>query len=85
MKPITRRSFLRSGASVAIAVAAVPMIPSGCLRSPSESKTGYFESEFGISDGLCRKVLAKALSRGGDFADLFLLTEDWMAETSWHE
>jgi len=37
----------------------------------SAKKTGYFESEFGITDSLCRKVLAKALSKGGDFADLY--------------
>jgi len=34
-------------------------------------KTGYFESEFGITDSLCRKVLAEALSKGGDYADLY--------------
>jgi len=34
-------------------------------------KTGYFESEFGITDSLCRNVLAEALSKGGDFADLY--------------
>jgi TldD protein len=32
---------------------------------------GYFEGEFGISKTLCQKLLAKALSRGGDFADLY--------------
>ncbi|MGM0465174.1 MAG: TldD/PmbA family protein [Acidobacteriota bacterium] len=32
---------------------------------------GYFENEFGMSDQIYRKVLAKALSKGGDFADLF--------------
>jgi len=34
-------------------------------------QTGYFESEFGITDNLCRRVLAEALSMGGDFADLY--------------
>ncbi|MFO7981585.1 MAG: TldD/PmbA family protein [Candidatus Aminicenantes bacterium] len=32
---------------------------------------GYFENEFGMSDQIYRKVLAEALSKGGDFADLF--------------
>ena len=32
---------------------------------------GYFEREFGITEGLCRKVLAKALAQTGDFADLY--------------
>ena len=30
-----------------------------------------FETEFGITDFLCRKVLDTALSKGGDFADLY--------------
>jgi TldD protein len=34
-------------------------------------KPGYFEREFGMTDALCQKVLAAALARGGDFADLF--------------
>lgn len=32
---------------------------------------GYFLREFGVDEALCRKLLAKALSRGGDFADLY--------------
>ena len=32
---------------------------------------GYFENEFGMSDQIYGKVLAEALSKGGDFADLF--------------
>ena len=34
-------------------------------------KEGYFEKEFGIDSELCRRLLETALSRGGDFADLF--------------
>ncbi len=34
-------------------------------------KSGYFESEFDVTDNLCRKVLAEALAKGGDFADLY--------------
>jgi len=33
--------------------------------------TGYFEREFGIDDTLCRQVLARALGKGGDYADLY--------------
>lgn len=31
----------------------------------------YFLKEFGIDETLCHKLLAKALSKGGDFADLY--------------
>jgi len=40
---------------------------------------GYFKKEFGIDAGLCRRLLERALSRGGDFADLFFehTVKDW--------
>ena len=37
----------------------------------SSPVNGYFLKEFGIDETLCRKLLSKALSRGGDFADLY--------------
>ena len=71
MKKVTRRSFLKSSAMASIATAAVPLIPGNLVSSPVIPAAGYFEKEFGITDQLCQKVLARALSRGGDFADLF--------------
>jgi TldD protein len=71
MKSITRRTFLKTTASAAVAAAAVPVLPVSCLSPGQENNQGYFESEFGITNGLCQKVLEKALSKGGDFADLF--------------
>jgi TldD protein len=41
------------------------------LFIPAPITDGYFLKEFGIDENLCRKLLAKALSRGGDFADLY--------------
>ena len=35
------------------------------------SPGNYFLKEFGIDESLCQKLLAKALSKGGDFADLY--------------
>ncbi|RPI24082.1 MAG: TldD/PmbA family protein [Acidobacteria bacterium] len=32
---------------------------------------GYFDSQFGVTDAICRKLLETALSKGGDFADLY--------------
>ena len=71
MKPITRRSFLRRAAGTTITAAMVPTLSSCIADITQAQKTGYFESEFGITDNLCRKVLAEALSKGGDFADLY--------------
>ena len=72
MKTITRRNFIRTGAA-AVGTMAVPSVLSkGWFALPAKAaEPGYFESEFGISDGLCRKVLAEALAKGGDFADLY--------------
>jgi TldD protein len=33
--------------------------------------SGYFESGFGITGEVCRRLLAQALSKGGDYADLY--------------
>jgi TldD protein len=72
MKRITRRSFLKTGATAAAATLAVPTIlPRGWDIFAQAEAAGYFEREFGITEAACRKVLAKALARGGDFADLF--------------
>ena len=71
MKRITRRSFLKTGATAVVASAAIPYMPAGWYSLNHPGKPGYFESEFGITDSLCRKVLTRALSKGGDFADLY--------------
>ena len=72
MKRITRRSFLKTGATAAAATLAVPTIlPGGWYAFAQAEAAGYFEREFGITEAACRRVLAKALARGGDFADLF--------------
>jgi len=69
MQPVSRRSFLKTSA---MGVAAGALILDGGWLSHSQGETmEYFASEFGISDALCEKVLAKALAKGGDFADLF--------------
>jgi TldD protein len=71
MSEMTRRSFLKTTAGVAAMGAAVPILSGGWQHLLGAEKPGYFEREFGISDTLCQKVLAEALAKGGDFADLF--------------
>ena len=71
MKTISRRSFLQTGATAAAATMAAPILSGGWYGLAQAESPGYFEREFGISDSLCRKILAEALSRGGDYADLF--------------
>ncbi len=71
MDPLTRRSFIKTSATAALAVAAAPLLRSSWFTLRAAESAGYFEREFAMSDALCEKVLAKALSKGGDFADLY--------------
>ncbi|MBM4160801.1 MAG: TldD/PmbA family protein [Ignavibacteria bacterium] len=71
MGRITRRTFLEASAKVAAIGLAVPALPKGWYSLARADQPGYFENEFGITDPLCQKVLARALSKGGDFADLY--------------
>ncbi|NIO49586.1 MAG: TldD/PmbA family protein [Candidatus Aminicenantes bacterium] len=71
MKKISRRSFIKTTASAAAVTIATPLLPRGLYSLARADTPGYFENEFGITDSLCQNVLAEALSKGGDFADLF--------------
>ncbi|MGD2295399.1 MAG: TldD/PmbA family protein [Candidatus Aminicenantes bacterium] len=72
MKKVSRRSFLKTTAkAAAVTIAAPVVLPEGWYSFAGPDGKGYFENEFGISDSLCQKVLAKALAKGGDYADLY--------------
>jgi len=71
MKSVSRRSFIKSGAAAAAATVAAPLLVRNWAFPAPAAEAGTFESGFGVTDALCRKVLAEAMSRGGDFADLF--------------
>ncbi len=68
MAEMSRRSFLKTTAGAA---AAVPVLSGGWHKLLAAENPGYFEREFGITDALCRKVLAAALAKGGDYADMY--------------
>jgi TldD protein len=70
MKSIPRRKFIKGTAIAGGALLLLPELEAGMFMQPADSG-GYFLKEFGIDEILCRKLLAKALSKGGDFADLF--------------
>ncbi len=70
MKPIPRRKFLRGTALAGGALLFLPELEARMLMDPQPSGN-YFLKEFGIDETLCYKLLAKALSKGGDFADLY--------------
>jgi TldD protein len=70
MKSITRRKFIRDNTIAGGILLLLPDPGSLPLYTPGGS-AGYFLDEFGIDETVCRKLLEKALSRGGDFADLY--------------
>ncbi len=80
----TRRDFLTTSAAGA-SLMVMPGFLAGCQKSlpaaaagttsairslPSSTASGYF-AQFGIDETVVRGVLAQAMSKGGDYADLF--------------
>jgi len=70
MKAIPRRKFIQGTAIAGGALLFLPDLEAGMWVN-SQQPGKYFLKEFGIDETLCQKLLAKALSKGGDFADLF--------------
>jgi len=79
---LSRREFMeRMGAGVV--VASVPAVAAGCgeplhtapppkvTPAPAAVPLGYFD-RFGIDGAMLQRVLAKGLSQGGDFSEVFL-------------
>ncbi|UCH13410.1 MAG: TldD/PmbA family protein [Bacteroidales bacterium] len=80
MNKIDRRKFLKNSASAAGMLFLTPYLSGSMLSSSKLTQTGYFESEFGIDDMMCQMLLEKALSKGGDFADVYFehSLENWL-------
>ncbi len=57
-----------------------PYIGGSMLSSFKSTQMSYFEHEFGIDEQLCQMLLEKALSKGGDFADIYFehSLENWL-------
>jgi TldD protein len=70
MKPLSRRKFIQDIAFAGGALLLIPELEASMLLD-KKSISNYFLKEFGIDESLCQKLLAKALSKGGDFADLY--------------
>jgi TldD protein len=70
MKLLSRRKFIQDTALTAGALLLLPELEASMLQD-KQTSGNYFLKEFGIDQTLCRKLLAKALSKGGDFADLY--------------
>lgn len=77
-KFISRREFIEKGAKGAVAAAALPYFlkisnhidPFGINRAENLGLNDYYE-RFGVNESIINEVIAEALSRGGDYCDLF--------------
>ncbi|MFO7657558.1 MAG: metallopeptidase TldD-related protein [Bacteroidales bacterium] len=81
MNQITRRTFLKNSAAAGGMVLITPCLGSSVFAQSNSTQMGYFENEFGIDDNLCQMLLDRALSKGGDFADLYFehTIESWLS------
>ncbi len=73
-KGMSRREFMGLGAATLAAASATDLL-TACASAPARptgpaGSVGYF-SRFGVDEEMIREALAAALSRGGDYADLF--------------
>ena len=71
MEHFTRRKFLKTSAAATAALLTAPLVRADWLGLARADLPEYFQNEFGVTDDLCQQVLAKALAKGGDFADLY--------------
>ncbi len=70
MMKLSRRRFIRGTALAGGALLLLPELSAFDILN-SESSSNYFLKEFGIDEDICQKLLSRALSKGGDYADLF--------------
>ncbi|MDR2118297.1 MAG: TldD/PmbA family protein [Tannerellaceae bacterium] len=68
-----RRDFIKTGGMVMLGSLTTPSFLSGAARAANNKAAGisFAMNHFRISDGDLKKVLAAALEKGGDYADLF--------------
>ena len=71
MRNIDRRNFLKSSGSAVVGSMLLPAFIQSCQGNPVSAEIQAYLDHFGVSLRLLQKVTEKALSRGGDFADLF--------------
>lgn len=67
-----RRNFIKTGGIAMIGSLAAPSFLQGCASVPDKTAGIAFAlNHFGVSENDMKKVLAAALAKGGDYADLF--------------
>jgi len=77
MRKISRRKFLKNGAVGMAGAAMVPYFLTSdldkafALESPKDLTLNDYYQRFGVDEKIIREVMAEALSKGGDYCDLY--------------
>lgn len=71
MRNIDRRKFLKSSGSAVVGSMLLPAFVQSCQGASVSAEIQAYLEHFGVDFKLLQKVTEKALSKGGDYADLF--------------
>ncbi|MDR1980007.1 MAG: TldD/PmbA family protein [Tannerellaceae bacterium] len=74
-----RREFIKTGGMAMIGSLAAPSFLGGCAGGTTDKAAGisFAMNHFNVSESDMKKVLAVALEKGGDYADLFFEHSYW--------
>jgi TldD protein len=66
-----RRDFIKTGGAAAAGAVILPPFLGSCSNLQISTDVKNYLDHFEVSTGMLQKAIAKAMSRGGDYADLF--------------
>ena len=68
---LTRRSFLQTGSAAVAGTMVLPPLLNSCQNIPISPDVKNYLDHFEVTPQMMQKVIAEAMSKGGDYADLF--------------
>jgi TldD protein len=68
---LTRRSFLQTGGAAVAGTMVLPPLLNSCQNIPISPDVKSYLDHFEVTPQMLQKVIAEAMSKGGDYADLF--------------
>jgi len=68
---LTRRSFLQTGSAAVAGTMVLPPLLNSCQNIPISPDVKNYLDHFEVTPQMLQKVIAEAMSKGGDYADLF--------------
>ncbi|MCA1757371.1 MAG: TldD/PmbA family protein [Bacteroidales bacterium] len=68
---LNRRTFIKTGSSAVAGVMLLPSLAGSCSSAVISENVKEYLDHFGVTPEILRKIVSVAMSRGGDYADLF--------------